>query len=102
MRNKFEKAVSATLTPDWQYEKVKLTYTLECTYLPDWTRDGELLEAKGYLDSADRRKLKAIRQQYPDLKMTIVFQNPNRKISKQSKTSYSDWCDRVGIAWRSL
>ena len=29
----------------------------------------------------------------------MVFQNPNIKINKGSKTSYADYCDKNNIKW---
>lgn len=103
MRNKFEERVAAQLGDDWQYEKVKLTYTLTCNYTPDFThvdpKQKRIVEAKGLWDAADRRKMKAIRAQYPDWSIHMVFTNPEKTISKTSKTRYRDICEKLGITW---
>lgn len=101
-RNRFEDRVQAALGDGWSYEPLKLSYTISYTYTPDFVRGTEIVEAKGYWDAADRKKIKAVKAQNPDYTITIVFQNPNLKISKKSKTTYADWCDRHGIAWRHL
>ncbi|SCX36002.1 endonuclease I [Agrobacterium rosae] len=101
-RNNFEKKVAAQLGPTYNYESRRLPYTITCHYLPDFIDEANrsIVEAKGLFTSADRRKHKAIKHQYPDWSVCIVFQNPDKKLSKTSNTSYSDWCDRQGIAWR--
>lgn len=101
-RNKFEDKVAAQLGPEFAYEAKRLPYNLTHHYLPDWIDAAQkrIIEAKGRFTAADRKKHKALKQQYPDWSITIVFQDPTRKISKASSTSYSDWCMKHGIAWR--
>lgn len=100
-RNKFEAKVAKTISAGYKYETTRLPYKLEHEYLPDWIDEPNksIIEAKGRFDASDRRKMKAIRQQYPDWSITIVFQNPETKISKKSQTSYSQWCEKNGIDW---
>ena len=40
-----------------------------------------------------------IKQQKPDLDIRFVFQNPNAKLTKKSKTTYSMWADKNGFKW---
>ena len=35
----------------------------------------------------------------PEFEIIMVFQNPNIKINKNSKTSYADYCDKNNIKW---
>lgn len=104
MRNTFEDKVGQTLEQRWQYEAIKLPYVVAHTYTPDWvdTERKEIVEAKGYFDATDRRKMKCIREQYPDWSITIIFQNPHAKLHKRSKTTYAGWCEKNGIAWSAL
>ncbi len=86
---------------DVEYESESLDYIVEQTYTPDFIvtlEDGRkiYLEAKGYFRAEDRRKLKLIREQHPDINLKIVFQN-NNKLHKLSNTRYSDWCERHGF-----
>ena len=81
-----------------EYETEKLPYTVEYVYVPDFIisfKDGRkiYLEAKGYFDTIDRRKLVAVRKQNPDIDIRLVFQ-ANNKIHKASPTRYSDWCEK--------
>lgn len=102
MRNGFEKKVAKTLGPEFQYEPVRLAYTVQKKYLPDFVdvQNKIIIEAKGLFTAEDRQKHKAIKQQQPDWDVTIVFQKADRPISKDSKTTYSAWCDKHGIKWK--
>ncbi len=98
-RNRLEARVRSQLGAEYEYESTYLPYTLAHRYLPDFI-DPEakrIVEVKGRFTSADRAKMKAIRQQYPDYTIEMRFQNPDTKIAKNSKTSYSDWCIKHGI-----
>ena len=35
----------------------------------------------------------------PGIDLRMVFQDPYKKISKKSKTTYAQWCKRYGIKW---
>jgi hypothetical protein len=37
----------------------------------------------------------------PDIDLRMVFQAPFNKISKKSKTTYAQWCEKHGIKWAS-
>lgn len=87
---------------DFEYESLKVPYTIPHNYNPDFIlANGICLETKGYWEAEDRRKILAVIQQNPELNLKMVFQDPNKKISKKSKTSYSAWCDKHGIQWCS-
>ena len=101
-RNKFEARVAATVDPAFQYEAQRLAYTSNHNYLPDFIDPigKRIIEMKGHFPAADRAKMKAIRQQYPDWHIEMVFQRAQTTISKSSTTTYAQWCERNGIAWR--
>ena len=101
-RNTYEARCAAQLGPEFAYEPLKLTYTITHTYLPDFVHveDKRIVEAKGYWDADGRRLIRAVMAQNPDYNLEMWFQNPDLKISKGSATTYGDWCDRHGIAWR--
>ena len=66
-------------------------------YTPDFVLDnGLVLETKGYFDAADRRKMLAVIEHHPGLRIVILFERDN-KIRKNSKNRYSDWCLKNGI-----
>lgn len=79
------------------YEGLKITYfqpTIKKTYKPDFPITGSfIVETKGNFNSADRKKMKLIKQQNPKLDIRFVFSNSKNKIGKKSKTTYAKWCE---------
>lgn len=68
-------------------------------YIPDWKlRDKVYVETKGRFTAADRKKMLYVTEQHPDIKIYMLFQR-NNTISKTSRTTYGDWCDKHGIEW---
>lgn len=69
-------------------------------YTPDFfLRNGIVIEAKGRFTSGDRKKLKLIRDQYPDLDIRLVFSRAGQKINKRSKTTCAKWCKDKGFQY---
>lgn len=101
-RNKFESKVAAQLGDTFTYETHQLPYTTKHKYKADFIDAAakKIVEAKGRFPQSDRAKMLAVKKQNPDWHITIVFQNPDAKLDKRSNTSYSEWCDKQGIAWR--
>jgi hypothetical protein len=83
------------------YESEFLTYVTppqSHRYTPDYKLGPRFfVETKGRLTLADRKKHLLIAQQHPEVTIAFVFQNPNSKITKGSKTSYGDWATRHGF-----
>ena len=104
-RSKLEKNIADLLTGlgvSYQYESEKLSYTIEHNYTPDFVLPNYLyLEAKGYWDPEDRRKILAVKRCNPDVDIRMVFQSPYNTISKKSKTTYAKWCEKHEIPWTS-
>jgi len=102
-KSKFENSFAQTLKQlnlPVSYEPDKISYTLQCTYTPDFKiADNVYVETKGLFDSDDRRKILAVISQHPDIDIILVFQNPNMKINKGSKTTYAKWCEKHNIKW---
>ena len=104
-RSKFEVKVAADLGKrkiDFQYEKVSFDYVPKIrNYTPDfYLPDSKIyIETKGRLTTNDRVKHLLIKDQYPDLDIRFVFVNANNKISRTSKTTYANWCDRHKFLW---
>ena len=94
--NMFEK-----LGVDFNYEETQVPYVIHHFYTPDFyiKATNIYLETKGFWRPEDRRKIKEIKKQLPDMDLRMVFQDPNKKISKQSKTTYGEWCDKHEIPW---
>ena len=91
----------------WSYESEKLKYTVPeriATYTPDFIlikKDGSkmYIETKGRFTTADRKKMKLVKEANPELDIRLLFQTPNNKIIKTSKTTYADWADKHGYLW---
>ena len=63
--------------------------------------NGIVIETKGYFLPADRTKHLAIKAQHPNIDLRFIFQNPNQKLNKTSRTTYADWCKKHGFAYAS-
>jgi predicted nuclease of restriction endonuclease-like RecB superfamily len=104
-RSKLEEKVSDLLVElgvKYEYETEKIPYVIEHNYLPDFILpNGVYLECKGYWEPEDRRKVRAVKLQHPELDLRMVFQAPFNTISKKSKTTYAQYCDRLNIPWAS-
>ena len=105
-RSGLEEKVAEFLTSKgvkFTYETLKVPYVKPETnhiYTPDFILDnGIIIETKGRWLLDDRKKHLLIRKQRPDLDIRILFQNANAKISKGSKTSYADFCEKHGIPY---
>ena len=102
-RSKLEERVGDLLTNlgvTYEYESVKIAYQISHNYNPDFILpNGVILECKGYWDAEDRRKIKNVTEQNPDMDVRMVFQSPYNTITKKSKTTYAQWCDRYNIPW---
>jgi hypothetical protein len=81
----------------FDYEKFKIKYEVHevRTYSPDYVLPNSIIvETKGRFVTADRKKHLLVREQHPELDIRFVFSNSKAKISKGSKTSYADWCNK--------
>lgn len=81
---------------DAKYEEYKIAYKIPASnhyYTPDFVLpNGVIVEVKGLFDPEDRKKHLLIKKQNENLDIRFIFDNPNQKIYKGSKTSYADWC----------
>lgn len=85
------------------YEKEKWDYQYEPqTYRPDFNLDGFTIECKGKLTKEVRKKLLAIVRCNPKKKLFLVFERPENKINRGSKTTYADWAEKNGIEWSTV
>lgn len=87
----------------YEYETLKIKYTRPAkqhTYTPDIVLpNGIILELKGRYLTEDRQKHLLVKAQHPELDIRFVFSNSKTKISKRSKTTYSDWCNKHGFKY---
>ena len=97
---------------DFGYESLKLEYekpARQSKYTPDFIittkPDGTLrdkpmiVETKGRFQTEDRQKHLLIKRQHPDRDIRFVFNNPNARLSKASKTTYAMWCEKHGFQY---
>jgi hypothetical protein len=72
-------------------------------YLPDFVLpNGIIIESKGQFSSQDRKKHLLIKASCPEVDIRFVFNNPNTKIGKKSKTTYGMWCEKHGFLYHKF
>ena len=102
-RSNLEESIADLLSElgiSYEYESTRVPYTIQHFYSPDFILPNYVhLEAKGYWEPKDRRKILAVKKENPDLDLRMVFQAPYNTISKKSKTTYAQWCEKHDIPW---
>lgn len=105
LRSGLEKKLALFLDAKKQsytYEEEKIEYTVPAKvhkYVPDFVlSDGTVIEVKGRFDPASRAKMAYVVEQNPDRDIRMMFMRDN-PINKNSKTKYSDWCEKRGIKY---
>lgn len=103
-RSKFEAGVAASLTKrglSFHYEGQALPYKIEAVYTPDFILpSGVIVETKGHFPPEDRRKMLAVKAQYPQLDIRLCFQNADVKLSRAPRAlTYWQWAERHGFLW---
>ena len=105
-KSKFEAAVWKELRKHYnscQYEPDKHEYiqpVIHRKYIPDFKMARNVyIEAKGKLDLATRQKMVWFKECNPKVVIIFLFMNPDNKITKRSKTSYSNWAEKEGFLW---
>jgi hypothetical protein len=90
---------------DLKYETEIINYIVperKAKYTPDFVfikRNGNFMfiETKGRWTTADRQKMKHVLASNPGVDIRMVFQNPNQRLSKTSKTTYAEFALKLGI-----
>lgn len=104
-RSKYEARVAKKCTKRFTYESESIPWQPPVKkYTPDFVfekRDGGTMfvETKGRFLTADRTKMKCVKEQHPHLDIRILFQNAKVRLSKKSKTSYGEWAEKNGFKW---
>jgi predicted N-formylglutamate amidohydrolase len=76
---------------------------VEHSYTPDWKiKENVYIETKGLWKAESRAMLRYLKEQHPEVVVYMVFQNPNNKLNRASKTTYSQYCDKHGIPWATI
>lgn len=100
----FEHDVYMQCPVKMEHHPCRIPYTYVHTYTPDFllkTKKGKtiLIETKGRFLSKDRTKHLLLLRQHAGLDLRLVFMNAKTRLSKRSKTTYGEWCDKHGIVW---
>lgn len=96
----------AQIYPELAYEPESVTYYVMETrkYTPDFVaKDGTWYELKGRFTASDRKKMIAVRREYPFQRIVFVFQAPNNRLTKApSSKTYAEWAESNGFEWVSM
>lgn len=96
--SKFEYQMSQVFSGLKHHPPITVEYVTKHKYNPDFiTPTGHLIETKGYMPTEDRSKYKALKLQNPNIKLVFVFSNPKETISKESRTTYMEWAEKLGF-----
>ena len=92
---------------NFTYEGMKIVYfqpAIKKTYTPDFPFKyfNIVIETKGAFNSADRKKMKIIKEQNKNLDIRFIFSNAKNKIGKKSKTTYGKWCELFGFKYHCI
>ena len=83
---------------EYKYEQVQLEYIRPASkhvYTPDFVLpNGIIVETKGRFLAPDRQKHMLVRKHNPELDIRFVFSNSKARISKVSRTTYAQWCEK--------
>jgi hypothetical protein len=85
---------------EYEYETLKLAYTIAHTYTPDLVlENGMIVECKGLFTSEDRSKHLAVKKAHPHLDIRFVFSRSKSPLYKGSKSTYASWCEQKGFKY---
>jgi hypothetical protein len=103
-RSAFEDAVAADLAArgvDYRYEEEQLLFEMPCSYTYDFKLpNGVIIEAKGYFDADDRRKMREVKRAHPHRDIRLLFMRAATRISKAPRAmTYGEWATRNGFCW---
>jgi len=107
-RSEFEKDVATQLQPfGFSYEPCQIDYRIERKYTPDFVYELNervyYIECKGYFRAGDTQKYRAINQCLKENEELIfVLMKPNQKVSKSTKNTMAQWCDKHDILWYNI
>ena len=108
-RSGLEERIAQELTESgvgFTYEEEVIEYIKPARtskYTPDFVlENGIIIETKGRFLTEDRQKHLLVKKQHPHLDIRFVFNRSKTKISKQSKTTYADWCEKNGFLYADV
>lgn len=93
----------------YTYEKLVMAYQHKPQkYTPDFLIECDadstncediIIEYKGKMTDETRKKLLSIQRCNPTARICLVFEKPNNKIRKGSKTTYWQWAEKNNFPW---
>jgi hypothetical protein len=87
----------------FEYEPTRFPYRRPSHYVPDWRiAEGVYIETKGYLAPFQRQGLLAFKQEYPQVRILLLFGNSQNRLNKKSKTTYGEWATKSGFEWADI
>ena len=105
-RSGLEEAIANNLTSKgvgFTFEELVIPYIKPekpAKYTPDFVlQNGIIVVSKGRFLTEDRQKHILIKKQHPHLDIRFVFSNSKQKISKASRTTYAQWCEKNGFQY---
>lgn len=109
-RSKFESIVAEQLETagcPYHYEEHDLYYVEPAKvrrYKPDilLVHNGIFIEVKGMFSADDRKKMLLVKDTYPEIDLRLLFMRSQNKLSKKSKTTYAQWCEKNGFEYADL
>lgn len=82
----------------FEYEPTKFPYSRPSHYVPDWRiSENVYIETKGWLAPFQRAGLIAFKEQYPNVRILLLFGNSQNRLNSKSKTTYAQWATRHGF-----
>jgi len=92
------------LQAEYEADKIPFVQPLQKrNYTPDWKiKDGVYIETKGRFTGADRKKMLWLRDSNPNITIYMLFMRSSVTLTKASKTTYGEWCDKNNIPWADI
>lgn len=99
-KSEFESNVAKSLTRQkvgFAYEPYDIPYTVERKYKPDFVlANGIIIECKGWFESEDQRKMRAVKKSNPHLDIRMLFMRLAGKVQGSNMTN-AQWCEKYGF-----
>lgn len=86
-----------------EYEPDRFQFVKKSHYTPDWKiAKDTYVETKGYFAPSDRSKLLTFLEQYPHIRVYLLFGNASNRLNRKSSTTYGQWATKHGIKWADI
>ena len=99
-KSQFESTVAQSLTRQgigFEYEPYNIPYLVQRNYKPDFVlANGIIIECKGWFESEDQRKMRAVTTANPTLDIRMLFMRLAGKVQGSNMTN-AQWCEKYGF-----